>query len=213
MRLKGRTVIVTGAGRNLGRASAELFAEEGAAVVVADLNAKDAEAVADAIRGKGGKAHAVTTDVTSEKSCEAMVAAAEKQFGALHGIFNNAGIMMPDDEGPVETPLASWDKTMLVNLTGVFLCCKAAVPAVNALVDDARLPKLTAVAMEDRVERGLFRQDLGAKYPVAQISKASVIGLVDKEFPRLFLVREGVIVAVWDRDIPSADAILEKRES
>lgn len=130
MRLKGKTVIVTGAGRNLGRASAELFAAEGASVVVADLNAKDAETVADAIRSKGGKAHAVVTDVTSEKSCDAMVAAAEKQFGALHGIFNNAGIMMPDDEGPVETPLASWDKTILVNLTGVFLCCKAAVPAL-----------------------------------------------------------------------------------
>jgi NAD(P)-dependent dehydrogenase (short-subunit alcohol dehydrogenase family) len=130
MRLKGRTVIVTGAGRNLGRASAELFAEEGAAVVVADLNAKDAEAVADAIRSKGGKAHAVATDVTSEKSCEAMVAAAEKQFGALHGIFNNAGIIAPGDEGPVETPLASWEKTIAVNLTGVFLGCKAAIPAM-----------------------------------------------------------------------------------
>lgn len=91
--------------------------------------------------------------------------------------------------------------------------CKAAVPAVNALVDDVRLPKLTAVAMEDRVDRGLFRQDLGAKYPIAQISKASVIGLVDKEFPRLFLVRDGVIVAVWDREIPPADAILAKKES
>jgi NAD(P)-dependent dehydrogenase (short-subunit alcohol dehydrogenase family) len=130
MRLQGKTVIVTGAGRNLGRASAELFAEEGAAVVVADLNAKDAETVAAAIRGAGGRALAVAVDVTSEKSCHAMVAAAEKEYGALHGIFNNAGIMMPDDEGPVETPLASWEKTMAVNLTGVFLGCKASIPAL-----------------------------------------------------------------------------------
>ena len=67
--------------------------------------------------------------------------------------------------------------------------------------------------MEDRVERGLFRQDLGAKYPVAQISKSSVIGLVDKEFTRLFLIREGVIIAVWDREIPPVDEILAKKES
>ena len=91
--------------------------------------------------------------------------------------------------------------------------CKAAVPAVNALVDDPRLPKVTAVAMGDRVDRGLFRQDLGAKYPIAQISRESVIGLVEKDFPRLFLVREGVIVAIWDRDVPAADVILAQRES
>jgi len=130
MRLKDRTVIVTGGGRNLGRASAELFAREGAAVVIADRNAADANDAAGAIRKAGGRALAVETDVTDEASCHAMVAAAEKEFGALHGIFNNAGIMMPDDEGPIETPLASWDKTIAVNLTGVFLGCRAAIPAL-----------------------------------------------------------------------------------
>jgi NAD(P)-dependent dehydrogenase (short-subunit alcohol dehydrogenase family) len=130
MRLANRTILVTGAGRNLGRASAELFAKEGAAVVVADLNPGDAETVADGIRKSGGRALAVEADVTNEASCHAMVAAAEKAFGALNGIFNNAGIMMPDDEGPVETPLASWEKTIAVNLTGVFLGCRAAIPAM-----------------------------------------------------------------------------------
>jgi NAD(P)-dependent dehydrogenase (short-subunit alcohol dehydrogenase family) len=130
MRLQGRSIVVTGAGRNLGRASAEMFAREGAAIVVADINPADAEAVAAGIVKKGGRAIAIRSDVTKEADCHAMVAAAEKEFGALDGIFNNAGIMMPDDAGPVETPLASWEKTIAVNLTGVFLGCRAAIPAM-----------------------------------------------------------------------------------
>jgi NAD(P)-dependent dehydrogenase (short-subunit alcohol dehydrogenase family) len=130
MRLQGRSIVVTGAGRNLGRASAEMFAREGAAIVVADINPADAETVAHAIARAGGRAIAIRSDVTREADCQAMVAAAEKEFGALDGIFNNAGIMMPDDAGPVETPLASWEKTIAVNLTGVFLGCRAAIPAM-----------------------------------------------------------------------------------
>lgn len=86
--------------------------------------------------------------------------------------------------------------------------CQAAVPEVNALVQDGRLPKVAAVAMEDRVERGLFRQDRGAQYPIGQISDEAVRSLLDKEFPRLFLLREGRIVAVWDGKIPTPDEVL-----
>lgn len=89
--------------------------------------------------------------------------------------------------------------------------CREAVPAVNLLVSDGRLPKLTAVAMEDRVERGLFQQDLHAAYPIAQISRESVSGLVGRQFPRLFLVRDGRILAVWDEAIPTPDEIVNAR--
>lgn len=88
--------------------------------------------------------------------------------------------------------------------------CRDAVPAVNLLFNDKRLPPLVAVAHEDRVRRGLFRQDYGAQYPVGQISLADTQSLVKEAFPRLFLVRDGKIVAVWDGTIPTGDAVLER---
>jgi hypothetical protein len=86
--------------------------------------------------------------------------------------------------------------------------CQEAVPEVNALVDDQRLPRLVAVAMETRAERGLFREDYGARYPIGEISESDVRSLMKKAFPRLFLVREGRIVEVWDEKIPPPDEIL-----
>lgn len=89
--------------------------------------------------------------------------------------------------------------------------CRDAVPSVNALAADPRMPKLVAVAFEDRVDRGLFREDYGAEYPVGEISKADMMSLVGKEFPRLFLVRDGVVVAVWDGKVPTPDEVLAAR--
>lgn len=86
--------------------------------------------------------------------------------------------------------------------------CQDAVPEVNALASDSRLPKLVAVAMEDRVDRGLFREDYKAEYPIGQISNQAVFSLLEKEFPRLFLVRDGVIVAVWNGKMPTAEQVL-----
>jgi uncharacterized membrane protein YphA (DoxX/SURF4 family) len=86
--------------------------------------------------------------------------------------------------------------------------CQEAVPEVNALAADPRLPKLVAVAADDRVERGLFREDYGAQYPVGEISKQTLYTLLQKEFPRLFLVREGRVVRVWDGKMPTADEVL-----
>jgi uncharacterized membrane protein YphA (DoxX/SURF4 family) len=86
--------------------------------------------------------------------------------------------------------------------------CQAAVPEVNALVEDERLPKLVAIAMEDRVERGLFRQDYGAQYPIGEISQQALATLLKKEFPRTFLVRDGRIAAVWDGKVPTSDEVI-----
>jgi hypothetical protein len=85
--------------------------------------------------------------------------------------------------------------------------CQESVPKVNELAADARLPKLVAVASEDRVARGLFREDYKAAFPIAQISAADRNSLLKDEFPRLFLVRDGAIVAAWD-GVPEADEIL-----
>src|SRR5690349_20018347 len=73
--------------------------------------------------------------------------------------------------------------------------CQEAVPAVNLLANDQRLPKLVAVASEDRVSRGLFREDLGAQFPVAQISEGDRNSILESQLPRMFLVRDGVVAA------------------
>ena len=122
-RLAGRTALITGAGSGIGRETALLFASEGANVVAADRDGAAARACAAAIAAAGGRAHAVTVDVARAAEVEAAIAEAERTFGALHVLFNNAGIF-PDEDGlPVDTPEAVWEHVIDVNLKGVFLGC------------------------------------------------------------------------------------------
>jgi NAD(P)-dependent dehydrogenase (short-subunit alcohol dehydrogenase family) len=129
-RLDGKVALITGAASGMGRAAAELFAQEGAAVVVVDVAEDRAREVADRIVGAGGRAIPVAADVARATDCEAMVAAAMSQFGGLHVLYNNAGIFPADDGGVLDTPEATWERVMEVNLKGVWLGCKAGVPAM-----------------------------------------------------------------------------------
>jgi len=129
-RLAGRTALITGAGSGIGRETALLFAGEGANVVAADRDGTAARACAAEIARAGGRAHAVTVDVARAAEVEAAVAEGERAFGALHVLFNNAGIF-PDEDGlPVDTPEAVWERVIDVNLKGVFLGCKYGIPAL-----------------------------------------------------------------------------------
>jgi NAD(P)-dependent dehydrogenase (short-subunit alcohol dehydrogenase family) len=129
-RLEGKVAVITGAGSGIGRVAATLFAAEGAKVVVADVVADQAESTVAEITGAGGTATAVTVDVSDEGQVDAMVAAAVSAYGGLHVLFNNAGIFPDDDGGVLDTPPSTWDKVMDVNLKGVWLGCRAAVPAM-----------------------------------------------------------------------------------
>jgi len=129
MRLRDRVAIVTGGGQGLGRAFVLELAREGAKVAIAELNAERAEAVADDVRAAGGDALAVPTDVSSEESAEAMVAAVVARFGRVDVLVNNAAIFSTIKMRPFEEiPVQEWDALMAVNVRGVFLCCKAAAP-------------------------------------------------------------------------------------
>jgi NAD(P)-dependent dehydrogenase (short-subunit alcohol dehydrogenase family) len=130
MRLAGKIALITGAGSGLGRESALRFAAEGARIAVVDLDRAAAVATAEAIAGAGGTAIPLQADVTRSEDCAEMVAATERAFGALHILFNNAGIMLPADTDPVDTSLEVWERTIAVNLTGVFLGCKHGIPAL-----------------------------------------------------------------------------------
>ncbi len=129
-RLKDRVALITGAGGGIGRESARLFAREGAKIVVVDVKEKAAKETAEEIRAAGGAAAATTADVSRGADVKAMVAFAEKEFGAVHILFNNAGIF-PDEDGSVlDTDEAVFDRVIAVNLKGVFLGCKHGIPAL-----------------------------------------------------------------------------------
>jgi NAD(P)-dependent dehydrogenase (short-subunit alcohol dehydrogenase family) len=129
-RLSGKVALITGAASGIGRETARLFAREGARVVVADLDAKAGEAVVAEVAKEGGEAIAVACDVARAADVEAAVAAAERRFGALHVVFNNAGIFPADDGSPVDTPEPTFDRVMAVNVKGVFFGCKYGIPAL-----------------------------------------------------------------------------------
>src|SRR5579863_335966 len=122
--------MITGSGSGIGRVAALLFASEGAAVVVADTVAQAARETVEQIVDAGGRAVAVAADVSDESQVADVVAAATQQLGGLHVLFNNAGIFPGDDGGVLETPPSTWDRVMQVNLKGVWLGCRAAVPAM-----------------------------------------------------------------------------------
>ena len=130
-RLAEKVALVTGAGGGIGREACRLFAAEGARVVAVDINEDSGrETVAGIETEHPGVAVFVRADVADPDDCQAMVAAAEESFGRLDVLFNNAGIMDPDDGDAVETSLETWNRTLAINLTGVFLGCKAGVPAL-----------------------------------------------------------------------------------
>jgi NAD(P)-dependent dehydrogenase (short-subunit alcohol dehydrogenase family) len=129
-RLSGRTALITGAGSGIGRESALRFSIEGANVVVADRDEEGGVSTAAAIVDAGGRAHFVCVDVARNAEVAAAVAEAEATYGALHILFNNAGVFPGQDGSPVDTPEQVFDAVLEVNLKGVFLGCKHGIPAL-----------------------------------------------------------------------------------
>jgi NAD(P)-dependent dehydrogenase (short-subunit alcohol dehydrogenase family) len=129
-RLEGKVALITGAGSGMGRVAASLFAAEGARVVVSDIGEEAGNATVAEVRGAGGDATFARADVASWDDCRAMVAAAVDTYGALHVLYNNAGVFPGDDGGVLDTPQETWRRVMAVNLEGVWLSCKAGIPAM-----------------------------------------------------------------------------------
>ena len=130
-RLAGKVAIVTGAGGGIGRASALRFASEGAKVVAADIAEEANTETVRLITESGGLATAVLVDVTSDSDIRAMIAIAEDSYGKLDILFNNAGVMLSGDDDAVATTEAIIDLTFAINVKGVLLGCKHAVPAMR----------------------------------------------------------------------------------
>lgn len=129
MRLKDKVAIITGAASGIGKATAMLFAEHGAKVVIADINENGASQTFDTIRDAGNEAIYVQTDVTISENTKRMVQETVSTYGKLDILFNNAGIAMRLPVG--ELPEADWHRCLDVNLTGVYLCAKAVIPEMQ----------------------------------------------------------------------------------
>ena len=132
MRLADKVTIITGAGSGMGRVASQIFAREGAKVVVAESNEGAGEETVGLVHAAGGDATFVKVDVSNDDDARSMVDHALATYGRLDCLYNNAGIMPEADHSVIDTDVATWDAVMAVNVRGVFLGCKYAIPAMVA---------------------------------------------------------------------------------
>jgi NAD(P)-dependent dehydrogenase (short-subunit alcohol dehydrogenase family) len=128
MRLQDKVSVITGGASGMGRVAARMFAAEGALVVVADVTQQAAQSVVDEITAAGGRAVAVVADVSKEPDARRMVDETIAAYGRIDVLYNNAGIMPESDHSVIDTSVEDWDRVMAVNVRGVFLGCKYAIP-------------------------------------------------------------------------------------
>ena len=148
-RLNGKVAVITGAGSGIGRATAELFAREGAAVAIVDIRADPANEVADAITAAGGRAIGLAADVADDAQVRATFAAVIAKFGPINVLYNNAGV---GSTGAVDVAEeGDWDRCFDINVKGTFLCSRAAIPSMleaghGSIINQGSVAALVGVA-------------------------------------------------------------------
>jgi NAD(P)-dependent dehydrogenase (short-subunit alcohol dehydrogenase family) len=168
-RLAGKVAFITGAGTGIGRATAILFAREGARVAIADIDAAAGEETAH-LAGNG--AIALRTDVTDEASVQEAVRTAVQQFGALHILHNNAGGSTPRDNTVVEAPIEEFWRVIRLDLFGTFLGCRIAIPQIIRLGGGSVINMSSNLALMGIAGRDCYT---AAKGGVAAITRSMAV--------------------------------------
>jgi 3-oxoacyl-[acyl-carrier protein] reductase len=222
MRLANRTAIVTGAAQGLGRAIATRFVAEGANVVFADVNGAMAGAAARQADASGARARAVTVDTRNADQVAALVEAAERAFGNIDILINNAGGSGENRATEIEDVSEStWDEVIGINLKSTFLCCKSVVP----LMKRQKYGRIVNVASGLAKGVGRPQGTGGAVLPYAS-AKAGILGLtytlakmlgpwnitVNVVVPGFMLTESGTRVRAWFDALgePQRQALLQR---
>lgn len=195
MKLAGKIAIVTGAGSGIGHETAKLFAQEGASVVVADRDEAAAERVAAELAAMGARAMAYRVDVSKESEVAGMVDATLAEFGRLDILVNNAGFGFAGTV--VTTSEDDWDALMAVNVKGVFLGCKWAIPAMEKTGGGVIVNTASAVANVGITNRAAYVASKGA---VAALTRAMAIDHVGAKI-RVNCVAPGTIESPYFAEI------------